>query len=294
MTTGKTIKRVGLAVMDAQTLHRGHNNLLNEVRMSCDEAIVGLGSVRKSGIPGHPFTFAQRAEMVRTIHGDFFSFVPLDDIDASHDIRAWYRYVEAKIEKAGLPKPTDYFGGSRIDAKWYFHAFCDPETGFESRSAGSVTFEDHESGRRLHIVDRTALGLPSGREVRLLIETRDEEWKRYVPERLHGYIEHNYPPHLRHPLVSPKVRLSANGKEDPPSAFDSKSLKASILSGEVEIVVEGDHPVGTRLSALAIAPGKGFGAKDDLVLELKDDGRWRPLETRDEKTEWAIAARQGD
>lgn len=278
---------VALAVMDIQTLHRGHNNLLNEMRMACDRAIVGIGSVRKSGTPGHPFSFEARAEMVRRIHGDFFDFVPLDDIDASYDITAWYGYVSSKIAKAGLPEPTDYFGGSQIDAKWYFHAFASPDCPEVAQAGSNKAYRNPKTGKRLHLVDRQALGLPSGREIRLLIETRDAEWKRYVPERLHRFVEERYPPHLRQPLRLTDVHCRSH--DGSLSDFSPHpGLRAHILTGAISIEVPGDHPVGTRLD-LAFQAGIQ-GCEDEWpLLELKDDGRWRPLETRDEKAEWAQA-----
>lgn len=288
--TGVT-KRVGLAVMDIQTLHRGHNNLLNEMRMCCDKAVIGLGSVRRFGTPGHPFTFEQRAEMVRAIHGGFFDFVALDDIDASHDIRAWYDYVGTKIAKAGLPEPTDYFGGSQIDGKWYFHAFASPDCPAQPQAGAKAVYVNPETGKRLHLVDRTALGLPSGREVRLLIETRDEEWKRYVPERLHAFVEWEYPPHLRQPLPDPDVLWKPASGHAATEFGTYEKLVDGIRTAKAELTVKGNHPVGTRVSTACLWPGR-LGPGEPLLLELKDDGRWRPLDTRDEKAEWAMENRR--
>lgn len=284
MSGGKQ-KRVALAVMDFQTLHRGHNNLLSEMRMTCDRAIVGVGSVRKFGTPGHPFNFDQRVEMVRMLHGSFFEFVALDDIDASYDMRAWYDYVKMKISRSELPEPTDYFGGSVIDAKWYFHAFASPENDPQFEAGITTSYLNRDTGRRLHLVDRKALGLPSGREVRLLIETRDEEWKRYVPERLHDFIEENYPPHLRQPLKLPDAGILCRLGDGSRMGFTPHpKLVQEIVSGHASIEVAGDYPVGTRLSL------DSDGTVPELpLMELKDDGRWRPLDTRDEKAEWALA-----
>lgn len=280
-------ERVGLAVMDIQTLHRGHNNLLTEMRMTCDRAIIGIGSVRKFATPGHPFSYAQRVEMVRRIHGDFFDFVGLDDIDASYDIEAWYRYVKAKIVHAGLPEPTDYFGGSVIDAKWYLHAFARLEAPCVETAMTKV-YRDPGTDRRLHIVDRQVLGLPSGREIRLLIETHDEEWKRYVPERLHDYVEQNYPPHLRQPLTNPEMSWRPRPGEAATSFGKPEKFVEGVLAGKVIVSVAGKHPVGTRVN-LASIRSLIPKPKKTVLLELKDDGFWRPVNERDEKADWAAA-----
>lgn len=298
--------RVGLAVVDMQTFHRGHNNLLNEMRMACDRAIVGLGSIRKFGVYGHPFTFEQRREMIRTVHGDFFDFIGLDDIDAGRDMRDWYSYVTSKLERAGLPEPTDYFSGSRIDAKWYFHAFADDSHPAETHGTTAV-HANPKTGKRLHIVNREALGLPSGREVRLLIETRDPEWKRYVPERLHRYIEMNYPPEIRQP-----VDFDASFASLPPATLHGLGFHAECNLGDamrMDIVEQamsmlGEYPVGTtisgkfdRLDLNLEAGGKWDAAalqeQGSAVLELKDDGKWRPVQSEDEKGAWAMAKAAG-
>lgn len=283
--------RVGLAVADMQTFHRGHNGLLNEIRMTCDRGIIGLGSVNKFGVHGHPFTYEQRKEMISAIHGDFFDFVPLHDIDASFDVRDWYSYAEKKIADAGLPQPTDYFSGSRIDAKWYFHAFADESHPTVSHGTTTI-FSNPFTKKRLHVLNRELGGLPSGREVRLLIETRDLEWKRYVPSRLHGYVDWNYPSHLRQYLKA-KDALSWSIITH---AFN-KTLEADMND-------VGKYPVGTRLGGevhnneLEKAKALGWQVTTDhwgsyiIVLELKDDGKWRPIHTEDEKEIWAQQALQ--
>lgn len=247
--------RVGLAVMDVQTLHVGHVRLLLQAMSTTALCIVGIGSVKKFGTEGHPFTFEQRVEMIETVFGEgAFRFVPLDDIDASIDNDYWCAYVLKKIAAIGMPLPTDYFSGSRIDAKWYERRFA-PLTTPSYDTAVTQVYEDFASGRRIHIMDRDKTGFPSGRDVRFLIEKRDDEWRRYVPERLHDFIEWNYPPHLRQ-------AVRADVEPDPAM-----------------------WPVGTRF-----LPNRAISAAE--TLELKDDARWRPLGTPyDEKAEHARGRR---
>lgn len=283
--------RVGLVVADMQTFHRGHNFLLSEARMVCDRVIVGLGSVNQHGTPGHPFTFEQRKEMIQKIHGDFFEFVPLHDIDGTFHIQEWYSYVQNKILNANLPEPTDYFAGSEIDAKYYFHAFATLDDPSEVRGVTTVYrgVKHHQPWqyKRLHIVNRSAFKLPSGREIRLLIETRDNEWCKYVPERLHDYIELNYPGHLRqavsydldfaHITKMLEGDLVLNG-------FQQRLPVGTRLSGRIE------REVAKRLSDFGIKTVERNG-ENTVILELKDDGKWRPIRELDEKAEWAKAAK---
>lgn len=323
MDIKKDFQRVGLAVVDMQTVHLGHAGMLNAMRMSCDRGIIGFGSVNQAGIHGHPFTFDQRVAMIKELHGDFFEFVPLHDIDGSFHITEWYNYVKSKIKAAGLPEPTDYFTGSEVDAKYYFHEFAsldDPSTmqgetviysgfnRFTDSQCSEIELKYHLSPdysrvlkflkmkKRLHIVDRHATKLPSGRDIRLMIELRDVKWKTFVPERLHDYIEQNYPPHLRAPILA--AELSEYFVFCPVRYVENPDLISNLVHGR-------DLPVGTRIlcypvetvgdHTVKIVAEKGFIIGDNerngpFVFELKDDGKWRPLKKFDEKAEFARQA----
>lgn len=245
--------RVGIAPVDIQTLHEGHVVLLSHMAMACEVGIVAIGSVGKHGTDGHPFTFEQRKEMVQAVFGDRFKFLPLNDIDASADNGEWIGYVLKKAAGAGLPEPTDCFVGSQVDGKrWYAPHFADLSHDGDLRGLSYVYTRDGEDAvRKLHVIDRERLELPSGRDIRALIEARDLDWRAHVPPVLHAYVEQNYPPHLR---------IAVRGPILPPHH---------------------DYPVGTRFIL--------DGSKE--VLELKDDGQWRAQRTRDEKADHARTAR---
>ncbi|HVJ43450.1 MAG TPA: hypothetical protein VM639_18260 [Dongiaceae bacterium] len=188
--------RTGLIVADFQTLHWGHVRLLTQMLGSVDLGIVALGSTQLHGVGGHPFSFDQKKEMVQALFGDSFRFLPLQDIDASLETGDWLAYVLGRIRSAGLPEPTDYFTGSEIDARYYtahFAALSDPA----HPSADTMTYRSPATDRQLHILDRRATSVKSGREIRFLIENRDAAWRQYVPPLLWRYIEQHYPPHLR-------------------------------------------------------------------------------------------------
>lgn len=247
-------KRVGIAPVDIQALHEGHVVLLSHMAQTCEVGIVAIGSVGKHGVDGHPFTFDQRKEMVEAVFGDRFKYLPLNDIDATADNGEWIAYVLNKAAGAGLPDPTDCFVGSQVDAKrWYTPHFGSFDRDGLLRGLSMTYSAEPADGvdRFLHVIDRERLELPSGREIRALIEARDSDWREHVPPILHDYIEWTYPPHLRVALRGPLMPSSEA------------------------------YPVGTRFIKA--------GTKE--ILELKDDGRWRPPATRDEKAEHARARR---
>lgn len=192
--------RTGLAVMRGQPLHLGHAALVSRMSQDCDTVIIGFGSTQISGQVRNPFTFEQRVEMMRLIFGDRFKPIPLVDIDSPTSSGEWADYVLAKIEKMNLPEPTDYYTGSPQDAKWYTRHFArldDPDVKIGLMTTHSSAF----TGKRLNLLDRVASGLPPAEEIRSLIERRDDEWRLYVPGRLVSYIEKNYPPGLRLPII---------------------------------------------------------------------------------------------
>jgi nicotinamide mononucleotide adenylyltransferase len=195
--------RIGLVVMRAQPLHRGHAALINLMRSDCDIGIVAFGSTQLSRVVRNPFTFEQRVEMLRAVFAGTVKPLPLVDIDSNVNTDDWVDYVLDKIRKLNLPLPTDYYSGSISDAKWYVNRFArltDPVT-----EVGFVKSYQGKEGRRLHIMDRSLYQIPPAEEIRSLIERRDDEWKQYVPARLANYIEWNYPPELRVALTSDKL-----------------------------------------------------------------------------------------
>lgn len=245
---------VGIAPVDVQTLHEGHVVMLSHMAMACEIGIVAIGSVNQQATDGHPFSFDQRKEMVQAVFGDRFKFLPLQDIDASADNGDWLAYVLKKAAGAGLPEPTDCFVGSQVDAKrWYAPHFADMSLDGTLRGL-SMVYSTRNRKRRLHVIDRERLELPSGRDIRALIEARDADWKAHVPPVLHDYVEREYPPQLR-------VALRGDSPPIPNPRI---------------------HPVGTRFRSVC------HGSE---LLELKDDGRWRPLAPPDEKTLHARARR---
>ena len=191
--------RTGLAVMRLQPPHRGHMNLIGRMLQDCDTVIVALGSAQVWSVPRHPFTAAQRAEMLHTIFGDLIVTLPLVDMpEASNE--AWTAHVLKNCADAGLPEPTDIYSGSRQDATYYtgyFASFDDPVTEQPMTKSYHGRRNGEKTGRHLHILDRIASGLPPAEDLRKLIERHDPSWRAFVPARIADYVEAYYPPDMR-------------------------------------------------------------------------------------------------
>lgn len=170
------MKTTSLAVMRLQPLHRGHCRLINRMIQDFEVVIVGIGSADKSRTSHNPFTIEERIEMVRNVFGKRVKIVPLEDIGLVDITDEWCDYVLHKIESVGLPRPTDYFCGSKADSLWYKY---------------------HFDGDHIHIRDRSSHNVPPATEIRTAIQLRDDSWKEFVPVLNHEIVEQNYPEKYR-------------------------------------------------------------------------------------------------
>lgn len=197
-------KRVGLAVMRCQPLHRGHIFILNEMVQDCQTAILCLGSAQKSREPHDPFTVEERMQMVRNVFGDRIKIVPLNDLGAARP-EDWTNYIFTKLEKLGMKTATDYYTGSVADSHWYKHAFflngVSPITQdqhlreYDPRDGSELLI-----GRRLHIINREGNPVPPATDVRTFLSLRNENWKQWVPPVNWKLVADNYPDELKVPL----------------------------------------------------------------------------------------------
>jgi nicotinamide mononucleotide adenylyltransferase len=187
-------QRVGLAIMRLQPLHRGHCLTINEMIQKCEVAIIGLGSTNKKPDQHDPFTPDVRMQMIRNVYGDRVKIVPLVDLNAANKTE-WVEYVFQKLNKLGMPEPTDYFTGSEADAVWYDEHFAQRPNVLEYGTRRHWVNDKNEKVpiRLLHIVNRHENDIPSASEIRSLINLRTDKWKQWIPYVNHRIIEDNYP-----------------------------------------------------------------------------------------------------
>lgn len=229
---------VGLLVTRGQIKHLGHT--AHETQMLVDNGtnIVAYGSSQKSGEYDNPLTPDQKRRAQIGLWGDAFKMVFLQDIGATDRARDWADYVFSRITSNQLPEPTDLYAGSTHEARWYEHHFASLKGEPSYRRGMFKVWENPETGKRIHILDRS-LHIPiSSSEVRSMIERRDPNWRSFVPQKLWDFYEWEYPPHLR----------------------------AAIELEPGEPLPKDDYPVGTK-AIYRDAP--------DTILILRDDGKWR-------------------
>jgi nicotinamide mononucleotide adenylyltransferase len=197
------VDNVGLAIMRLQPAHLGHTSLINDMIENCQTAIVGLGSAQVKRQKHDPWTIEERQVMLRNVYGDRIKIVPLADIGAVNPID-WTTYVLDKIQKLGLPAPTEYHSGSEADTLWYRYHFYMGEPRMHEGEIPEHFYTTTVSGkkvlRRLFLHYREQSRIPSGTELRMFLETRYDGWKKWVPRVNHELIEATYPDEFKVPL----------------------------------------------------------------------------------------------
>jgi len=195
------MKRHAHAVMRIHPLHLGHTAVLNRMNENYETWSIGLGSTGRHSEPGHPWTQAQRTEMLRNVYGNRVKIVPLEDIGAEQGKNTWCEYVLSKAEKIWPGAPiTDYFTGSHADAMWYKGLFwhgAEDDPLLQTPEYQKRYFTKEGVLRRLHILERSETIFPSATEVRTFLATRSDEWKRWVPGVNHQLVESTYPEHFK-------------------------------------------------------------------------------------------------
>lgn len=209
-------KRVAMAAMRTQPLHRGHTRILTRMIEDFETAILIQGSADKSGTRGNPWPVEVRAEMVRNVYHKRIKIVPVADLGTTEGTGDWCDHLLQKIADIGLPEPTDYFTGSMADAMWYKGHFWDgpvdhpillmPEQrrywlpndpNVSSTDIPSDQLHERATLCRLHIVERSASLIPSATELRTFLDARDDGWKQWVPAVNHDLVEGTYPDEFR-------------------------------------------------------------------------------------------------
>lgn len=189
---------VGLAIVRIQPLHEGHTRIFNRMIQDNDVVIVGIGSAGESRTTRNPWTVEERQQMLRNVYGDRIKIVPFSDIGSEQTSTQWVDFVLAKLKKVGLPDPTRYYTGSEADAIWYKDRFYNRELSKPlSNSRRDEQYYVGDRFRVLYNLNRYEMTIPSATEIRTMLETRSDRWKKYVPEVNHSLVESTYPEEFR-------------------------------------------------------------------------------------------------
>lgn len=239
------LDRVGLFLTRGQIEHAGKTAVYAQMLTDNSRNTICYGSSEKFGVLGNPLNPDQKRRAIQGLWGaEAFDLVFLEDIGATDNLTDWADYVFQAIGESGKAEPTDLYAGSINDARWYEAHFASLNGAPSYRRGLFDVWENPESGKRIHILDREKHIRISSSDVRSMIERRDPAWRDHVPAKLWAFYEWEYPGHLR-----TAIPLDG-GPEDWPD------LDAC--------------PAGTK----GIRVADMDGTKE--VLILRADGKWRP------------------
>lgn len=88
---------LGILVGRFQTIHAGHEMMINTAAALCDRVGIFVGSSQESGTNKNPFTYELRKDMLKTLFGDKVKVYPLPDIGVGNN-SAWGDYVLGNVE----------------------------------------------------------------------------------------------------------------------------------------------------------------------------------------------------
>ena len=93
--------RLGLIVGRFQTLHLGHQAMIDTADALCEKVVVFIGSSQESGTAKNPFTYETRKKYLRKVCGRRIKIYPLPDIGVGNTPE-WGEYL--------LKNVTERFG----------------------------------------------------------------------------------------------------------------------------------------------------------------------------------------
>lgn len=156
---------LGIIVGRFQTLHSGHEFMIDKAIELCDEVGIFIGSSQESGTEKNPFTYELRKYLLEKIYGDKIKTFPLPDIGVGNN-STWGDYVLRQIKEC--------FGKA-------------PDLLVSGRESRRVDWFDSDEGRNV-----TEIYIPktieiSASEMREFIIANDvKSWEKYTNPAIHN------------------------------------------------------------------------------------------------------------
>lgn len=113
---------LGVLVGRFQTLHSGHEMMIDTALRLCEEVGIFIGSSQESGTYKNPFSFELRKTLLKKIYGDKIRVYPLPDIGVGNN-STWGDYVLGNIvERFGKNPDLLVSGKEGRRSSWYDNA----------------------------------------------------------------------------------------------------------------------------------------------------------------------------
>lgn len=160
---------VGLICGRFQTLHKGHEKLIDTGLLLCDRLLIFAGSSQLSGTERNPFNIETRIRMIREIYGDSPNIMvyALADLSREDDISPdWGKYLLDNAKRYIYKNPEIMvYGNDESRSQWF-------------------SKEDLKNTAEL-IINRAELPISATMLRELMVKDEREEWMKYVHPRLH-------------------------------------------------------------------------------------------------------------
>lgn len=156
----------GLILGRFQTLHKGHEYIIDKALELCEEVLILIGSSDKSNTIENPYDYETRKAMLEIIYGDKIKIEPLPDLGIGN-VFGWGDYVIENATKFnGFPDCIIY----GIESK------C--ELWFSDEIKNKISFEK---------VDRNDILINASTLRQYMYDNDYEKWKEFVNSKLYKY-----------------------------------------------------------------------------------------------------------
>ena len=171
----------GLIVGRFQTLHIGHQSLIDTGIKLCDRVLVLVGSAQECGTERNPLNINTRTKMLKEVYGDQIMIYALADMTNEDDIRPeWGRFLLENVERYIYKAPDlMIYGNDEARSKWF-----DPE---DIRDTSEF------------IVNRGRIPISATDLRNMMINDERKEWMKWVDPKLHKMYDE-----LRNELMTAK------------------------------------------------------------------------------------------
>ena len=160
--------RLGVIVGRFQTIHSGHEMMIEKAVELCETVGIFVGSSQESRTYKNPFTYAEREAMLKTLFPDGVSVYPLPDIGVGNNAK-WGDYVLENVRERFGTAPDLMISGKETR-----------RTGWLDDAAGADISE-------LYVPKTIDISATEMREN--FINDDFDAWKRYTNPKLWGTYE---------------------------------------------------------------------------------------------------------
>ena len=185
---------VGLIVGRFQTLHKGHEKLIETGLLLCDRLLILIGSAQECFTERNPYNLTTREAMLREIYGDNPNIMiyGISDMTNENDIcTEWGKYLLAHADKYIYKNPdVMIYGNDESRSRWF-------------------DVKDLKNTTEL-ILNRFEMPISATHLRQLMLNDNRKEWMELVNPKLHKMYDRLRTELLTVPYYSEKIKSKGN------------------------------------------------------------------------------------